>query len=143
MKEISDELNRLVERVIGAAIEVHRTLGPGYLEKVYEEALAIEFGLQGIPFERQHPVAVLYKGLACGQGTLDFLVSRVLVVELKTVEQLAEIHRAQVISYLKVTNLELGLLINFHVPVLKDGVKRVIRSSIQPQSSQSHSVIPF
>lgn len=129
MTEISNELNHLVERVIGAAIEVHRALGPGYLEKVYEEALAVEFRLQEIPFERQYPVSVIYKGHPCGEGKLDFLVGGVLVVELKTVEQFAEIHRAQVISYLKVTGLDLGLLINFHVPILKDGVKRVIRSS--------------
>jgi GxxExxY protein len=85
--------------------------------------------LQGIPFERQYPVAVLYKGHPCGEGKLDFLVGKVLVVELKTVETLAGIHKAQVISYLKVTGLTLGLLINFHVPVLKDGLKRVILSN--------------
>ncbi len=127
--EPSAEVDQLANSVIGAAIEVHRALGPGYLEKVYEEALAVEFQLQGIPFARQHPVAVVYKGHSCGEGKLDFLVGGVLVVELKTVEQFAEIHRAQVISYLKVTGLDLGLLINFHVPILKDGVKRVIRSS--------------
>jgi GxxExxY protein len=128
-REPTAEEDELARRVIGAAIEVHRVLGPGYLEKVYEEALAVEFGLQGIPFERQYPVAVLYKGHACAEGYLDFLVGKLLVVELKAVEALAPIHKAQVISYLKVTGLVLGLLINFHVPVLKDGLKRIILST--------------
>lgn len=118
----------MARRVIGAAIEVHRILGPGYLEKVYEEALAIEMTLQGIPFQRQSPVAVPYKGHTVGEGKLDFLVGGCLVVELKAVDALAEVHRAQVISYLKVTSLCLGLLINFQVPVLKEGIKRVIYS---------------
>ena len=129
MTEISDAVNKLVERVIGAAIEVHRALGPGYLEKTYEEAMAHEFGLSGIPFSRQHPIAVSYKGHLCGEGKLDYLIAGQLVVELKTVDRFAEIHTAQVLSYLRATNLDLGLLLNFHVPVLKDGIKRVIRPS--------------
>ncbi len=126
MRSVSEEANSLAEHVIGAAIEVHRALGPGYLEKTYEEALAVEFGLQRIPFERQRPVAVVYKGHHCGEGFPDFLVSGVLVIELKTVERVTEIHTAQVLSYLKATKLDLGLLINFHVPALKDGVKRIV-----------------
>ncbi len=128
MRELSDELNALIERVLGAAIEVHRALGPGYLERVYEEALAVEMSLRGIKFERQYPVAVVYKGHPCGDGKLDFLVEGVLILELKTVDALGEIHRAQVISYLKVTNLEIGLLLNFQVPIMKEGIKRVIRT---------------
>lgn len=127
-QEPSEEVDRLASAVIGAAIEVHRILGPGYLEKTYEEALAIEFGLRGIAFSRQHPIALTYKGHAIGEGRLDFLVGGELVVELKTVDALAEIHKAQVISYLKATGHILGLLINFHVPVLKDGIKRVVYS---------------
>ena len=89
--------------VIGAAIEVHRHLGPGYLESVYEEALAIEFALRDLPFERQKPIAVDYKGHTVGQARVDFLVGNSLVVELKAIEILLPIHTAQMISYLKAT----------------------------------------
>ena len=115
--------------VIGAAIEVHRVLGPGYLENVYEEALAVELNLRGIPFERQKTMAVDYKGHAVGEGRLDLLVDSRLVVELKAVESLVPIHTAQVISYLKAVWLPLGLLINFNVPLLKTGIKRIILSN--------------
>ncbi len=127
-REPSPEADRLAHEVIGAAIEVHRILGPGYLEKTYEEALAVEFRLRDIPFSRQHPIALLYKGHAVGEGQLDFLVGGELVVELKTATALAEVHKAQVLAYLKATGHLLGLLINFHVSVLKDGIKRVILS---------------
>ncbi|MGL6077101.1 MAG: GxxExxY protein [Fimbriiglobus sp.] len=127
-REPTLEEDELARRLIGAAIEVHRVLGPGYLEKVYEEALAVEMTLQGIPFQRQPCVSVPYKGHTVGEGKLDFLVGGCLVVELKAVDSLAEIHRAQLISYLKVTGHCLGVLINFQVPVLKDGIKRVIYS---------------
>ncbi|MFN8515535.1 MAG: GxxExxY protein [Chloroflexia bacterium] len=103
--------------VIGAAIEVHRRLGPGFLESVYEEALAIEFDLRQIPYARQAAVGVNYKGYMIGEGRVDLLVADILVVELKTVESLSALHVAQVISYLKATRLHLGLLLNFHVPV--------------------------
>jgi GxxExxY protein len=114
--------------VIGAAIEVHRILGPGYLESVYEEALTIEFELHNIPLSRQHPVAVRYKTRVIGEGRLDFLVDNRLIVELKAVETLLPIHTAQVLSYLRATNQPLGLLINFNVRMLKQGIKRVILS---------------
>ena len=126
MKEPSEEVDRLAKSVIGAAIEVHRHLGPGYLESVYEEALGIELTLRDISFDCQKSVAVSYKGHSVGEGRLDLLVENLLIVELKTVEAFAEIHKAQVISYLKATNLQLGLLINFNVPVLKQGIKRVV-----------------
>ena len=132
MTVISDDLNRLVERVIGAAIEVHRGLGPGYLEKTYEKAMAHKFVLSGIPFSRQHPVDVVYKGHPCGDGKLDFLVEDRLIVELKTVDRFADIHTAQVMAYLKATRFDLGLLLNFNVPAMRDGIKRVIRSSKNP-----------
>ena len=112
-------------KVIGAAIEVHRHLGPGYLESVYEEALAVEMTLRGIPFARQVVFALDYKGHKVGEGRMDFLVDGGLIVELKAVEALAPIHIAQAISYLKATKHRLALLINFNVPVLKDGIKRV------------------
>ena len=127
-EEPDRETDRLAHEVIGAAIEVHRALGPGYLESVYEEALAVEFELRGIPYARQPAVAVGYKGKQVGEGRLDFMVGRVLVVELKTIDDFAPIHTAQVISYLKATGCTLGLLINFNVPVLKEGIKRVVRS---------------
>jgi GxxExxY protein len=127
-REPSQELDRLARAVIGAAIEVHRALGPGFLESVYEEALCVELELLGIPFARQQPVSVNYKGRAIGEGRIDLLVGGILIVELKAVEELASIHSAQVISYLKMTGHHLGLLINFNVPVLKDGIKRIILS---------------
>ena len=119
----SDELARAV---IGAAIEVHRQLGPGFLESLYEEALCIELEQRLVPFERQKEISVLYKGRPIGQQRIDLLVGGSLIVELKAVEALAEIHKAQVISYLKATHLSLGLLINFNVPVLKDGIHRIV-----------------
>lgn len=127
--EPGKELDALAREVIGAAIEVHRHLGPGYLESVYEEALAVELRLRGVVFERQRPIAVAYKGVSVGEGRIDVLVGEKLIVELKAVDSLAPIHTAQVLSYLKATGLKLGLLINFNVPVLKDGVKRVVLSS--------------
>jgi GxxExxY protein len=118
----------LVHQVIGAAIEVHRVLGPGFLEAVYQDALAVETRLRGIPFEPQKPIDVCYKGEHVGQDRLDFLVDSALVVELKAVEQLAGIHTAQVLSYLKATKLPLGLLINFNTHILKDDIRRVVLS---------------
>jgi GxxExxY protein len=125
-KEPERELDQLAHAVIGAGIEVHRTLGPGFLESTYEAALAVEMGLRGIAFERQKPIPLQYKGRNIGEGRLDLLVAECLVVELKAVEALLPIHKAQAISYLKATRLQLGLLINFNVPVLRDGVQRVI-----------------
>ena len=128
MIEPSPALDRLARSVIGAAIEVHRILGPGLLETVYEEALCVELGLRSIPFARQPVVGVNYKGHPVGQSRLDLLVDDALVVELKAVDALNDIHKAQVISYLKMSGLQLGLLMNFNVTVLKDGIKRIIVS---------------
>jgi GxxExxY protein len=128
MKEPTEELDRLAYEVIGAAIEVHRGLGPGFLESVYEEALCVELTARQIPFLSQHLISLLYKGHVVGESRLDFLVDSSLVVELKAIETLAPIHTAQVISYLKATGCQLGLLINFNSSVLKDGIKRVILS---------------
>ncbi len=126
--EPGQALDELAHRVIGAAIEVHRHLGPGFLEGVYEEALAWEFQLRGIDSERQKLITVAYKETLIGEGRLDFLVGGRLIVELKAVDKFAAIHQAQVLSYLKTTRLQLGLLINFNVPMLKDGLQRVIRT---------------
>jgi len=121
-------LDDLAHAVIGAAIEVHRELGPGYLESVYEDAMAVELELRGIPFRRQVGMTVMYKGRPVGEGRFDMLVANDLVVEYKAVESLLPVHFAQVLSYLKAGRLRLGLLINFNVPLLKEGIKRVIRS---------------
>jgi GxxExxY protein len=126
MCEPSDQVDDLARQVIGAAIEVHRILGPGFLESVYEEALAVEFTLRGIAFERQKPFQLIYKNNPVGDSRLDFLVGGELVVELMAIEIVHPIHVAKVISYLKMTGLDLGLTINFHVELLKDGVKRVV-----------------
>ena len=115
--EPSAELDDLAHRVIGAAIEVHRLLGPGFLESVYEEALCVELALRRIRFARQVPISVKYKRERVGQARLDLLVDDSLVVELKAVESFASIHLAQVLSYLKATRFRLGLLINFDVSV--------------------------
>ena len=118
--------DEMAHAVIGAAIEVHRQLGPGFLESVYEEALCVELTDREIFFERQREIGVLYKERPIGKHRIDLLVGQSLIVELKTVEALADIHKAQVISYLKATRLSLGLLINFNVPILKNGIQRVI-----------------
>lgn len=123
-------INRLTDRIIGAAIEVHKTMGPGLLERVYEECLAIEFESAGIPFERQKPVKLTYKGRPVGVPLrVDFLADSLVVVELKVVDFLLPIHQSQLITYLKLTQTEVGLLINFNVPVLKQGIKRMINPS--------------
>lgn len=126
MFEPSLEFDETTGAVIGAALEVHRVLGPGFLETVYEEAMAVEFGLRGIPFERQKPISVSYKGHSIGEGRLDLFVQNSLIVELKAAEKLLPIHQAQLMSYLKATGCRLGLLINFHERLLKDGVRRVV-----------------
>jgi GxxExxY protein len=124
--EPEKRVDDLARAVIGAAIEVHRHLGPGFLEGVYEEALCVELENRRVPFERQKEISVLYKGRQIGVQKIDLLAGQTLIVELKTVEALAEIHKARVISYLKATRLSLGLLINFNVPILKDGIQRIV-----------------
>jgi GxxExxY protein len=126
--EPPEEVDRLAHAVIGAAIEVHRRLGPGFLESVYEEALCVELRLRGIPFERQVKIGVTYKGEVVGEARLDLLVGGCLVVELKAVDGVTGIHTAQLLSYLKTTQHRLGLLINFNVLLLKHGIHRVILS---------------
>jgi GxxExxY protein len=132
LKEPDADLDRYAHRVVGAALEVHRTLGPGYLESIYEQALCAELLQRAIPFRRQVPVAVHYKGTVVGRNQLDLLVCDRLIVELKAVEALAPIHTAQMRSYLKATGLMLGLLINFNMPLLQQGVRRIIFTS-QPE----------
>lgn len=120
------ELNDLSGRILGAAIEVHRHLGPGLVETVYEVALEHELRLRGLAVDRQMPIAVQYKDIQIGGQRLDMLVEGKVVVELKSVESLAPIHEAQLLSYLKAAGLRLGLLINFNGPRLVDGVRRFV-----------------
>jgi len=128
MEEPEKRSDELAHTVIGAAIEVHRILGPGYLESVYEEALCSELTAHKIRYERQKPFVVLYKDLKVGEGRLDILVEKRLIVELKAVSQLNDVHLAQVLAYLKGNDLQLGLLINFNVKLLRDGIRRVVSS---------------
>jgi GxxExxY protein len=122
-----DERDPLTERVIGLAIEVHRTLGPGLLESAYEECLCYELTQDRIDFQRQVPLPVTYKSvrLDCGYR-LDVVVAKRLVLELKTVERLLPVHEAQLLTYLKLGQIRTGLLLNFHAPVLKQGLKRMV-----------------
>ena len=110
---------------LGACIEVHRHLGLGYLEAYYEEALAREFTRMGIRFSRQHCFQVLYKGEVIGEGRIDFVIEDKVILDLKSVESLAPVHTAQMISYLRAMRLKLGLLVNFNVRLLKEGIKRI------------------
>jgi GxxExxY protein len=124
---IPPEDEELAHRIIGAAIEVHRVLGSGFLEKIYERALYYELKKQGIPCEPQKEIMVPYKEIEIPGQQLDLLVGGRIIVELKAVSELHPLHQAQLLSYLKATSLRLGLLINFNVPVLKDGIKRLVR----------------
>ena len=118
----------LSERVLGACIEVHRHLGPGLLESAYEQCLCHELALRGLSFARQRPLPLTYKGvmLDCGYR-LDVVVEEKLVVELKAVDHLLSVHEAQVLTYLKLTGLDVGLLVNFNTPVLRGGIRRLAR----------------
>jgi len=119
------EQEKLTETIIGAAIEVHKELGPGLLESSYDAALAQELSLRGLHFERQKDMPVNYKGGLLEVGyRLDFLIEDRVIVELKAVEKLHPIHEAQLITYLKHSNKRIGLLINFNVMLLKDGITR-------------------
>ena len=122
------DINQLTGQIIGAAIEVHRALGPGLLESAYEECLCRELSLQGLSYERQKELPVTYKGvrLDCGYR-LDIVVSKRVIVELKACARLEGIHQAQLLTYLKLADIRYGLLINFNVPVLKDGIKRMVK----------------
>jgi GxxExxY protein len=124
---IPDEDETICTQVIGAAIEVHRHLGPGFLESIYRQALAWELAQQGFRVEEEKIIVVAYKQLQIAGQRLDLLINGRVVVEIKCVDAFHPIHRAQVLSYLKTTNLRLGLLLNFHEEVLKDGIKRVVR----------------
>jgi GxxExxY protein len=123
----NEEFNQITHDIIGAAIEVHRALGPGLLESAYEACLAYEIGERGPKVERQKPLPLIYKDvtLDCGYR-LDLLVENTVIVEVKTVDKLAPIHDAQLLSYLKLSGCKVGLLINFNMPILKHGIRRLM-----------------
>ena len=128
-QEPSARVDELAYRVIGCAIEVHRHLGPGLLEGAYQQALMHELQLQELDVQRHVRIPVDYKGKTVATYELDFLVEEELVVELKSIERFAPIHRAQLLTYLQISRLRLGLLINFNVMLLQQGIRRVIRSA--------------
>lgn len=125
-RRIPEDLNDLCFRIVGAAIEVHRALGPGFLEATYEEAMAIELGLRQLPFERQVPMPILYKGRVVNEHRLDMIIDCRVVLELKAIASLEAVHAAQVLAYLKAAGHQVGLLINFNVPILKNGIRRLL-----------------
>jgi GxxExxY protein len=129
LAEVPEELNKPAHDVIGAAIEVHRQLGAGLPEEGYEGALAVELAARGVPFERQVVVPIVYMGVQVARGRIDLLIAGRLVVEVKAVESLVPVHRLQVLSYLRIIRQPLGLLIHFNVPVLREGIRRVILSN--------------
>ncbi len=124
-KPIPEEVNRVAATVIDAAVKVHKALGPGLLESVYETCLAHELRIRGLNVELQVPVPIVYEGLRLDSALrIDLLIDRCVIVELKAVECLLPVFEAQLLSYLRLTGKRLGLLINFNVPLLKDGIKR-------------------
>jgi GxxExxY protein len=126
------EINQLSHKIIGAAIEVHRHLGPGLLESAYRDCLAFEISQVGLYVEREKVLPLKYKGIILNQGyRLDLIIENKVVLELKTVEELTDVHHAQMVTYLKLGNYPLGLLINFHSKILKDGLRRVIHSNFE------------
>ncbi len=121
------DINKLSSKIIGAAIEVHKALGPGLLESAYEECICHEMSLRDLSFERQKTLHVVYKGkkLDCGYR-LDVVVANAIILELKSCENIEPIHRAQLLTYLKLSGLSLGLILNFNTTVMKDGIVRIV-----------------
>jgi GxxExxY protein len=124
--EFPEQRDPLTEKIIGCAIEVHRQLGPGLLESTYESALAVEFELSKLQFQRQATYPISYKGRIIGEHRLDLLVEKVVIVEIKSVDRHDIIFEAQVLAYLKITGLRRALLINFNSRLLKEGIKRFV-----------------
>jgi GxxExxY protein len=123
------EINELTKRIIGAAIEVHRHLGPGLLESAYETCLAYELGQLGLSVERQKGLPLIYKEIRLDQGyRIDLLVEQKVVVEIKVVDKVTPVHEAQELSYLRFSGCQVGLLLNFNVKLLKNGIRRFIMS---------------
>ena len=123
---LSPEADALITRIIGCALTVHRVLGPGFLESIYAAALAYELEAADIPFERERSVAVNYRGRLIGGQRVDFIVSNTVILEIKAVSRMDPVFQAKLISYLRTTELRAGLLINFNLPLLKEGIKRIV-----------------
>lgn len=121
--------DQITEKIIGSAIAVHKALGPGLLESAYEECLCFELAEAGLEFKRQVALPVVYKGvkLDCGYR-MDVVVEESVIIEIKAVERIVPVHEAQLLSYLKLTGIKVGLLLNFHVPVLRSGIKRIVNN---------------
>jgi GxxExxY protein len=129
---VPEEIERLAAQTVNAALTVHRTLGPGLLESAYQECLAIELSLAGLRFDREKILPLTYRGHSIENAyRLDLIVNGQLLVELKAIEAIQPIHRVQVTTYLKLLKLPLGLLINFNVPLIKDGITRVLNLDFQ------------
>ena len=126
--QLDEQTQILIKNIIGTAIEAHRELGPGYLEKVYEQAMGLELRHRGLTYATQVPITVYYKGEKIHGQVLDMIVEGKVILELKSVEMLLQIHEAQIISYLKSTGLSAGLLINFKERLVKNGIKRFVSS---------------
>lgn len=143
MKE-NEELDLITKEIIGAAIEVHRRLGPGLLESAYEACLAFELRERGFKIEQQKPLPVIYRDvrLDCGYR-LDLVVEDSVIVEIKAIERLLPVHDAQLLSYLRLSNKNVGLLINFHVRLLKNGVKRIVHEFPDSAPSARSAVNEF
>jgi GxxExxY protein len=124
---LDPKIERIVTEVIGAGLAVHRQLGPGFVETVYQRAIALELRLRGLGFEEQSSVGVQYRGEIVAQHRLDLVVERSVVVEVKAVKKLRPIHQAQLLSYLKASGYRIGLLMNFNVRLLVDGLQRFVR----------------
>jgi len=123
---LSPEADLAMSRTIGCAIAVHRVLGPGFIESIYRKAMCIELESRNLAYEKERSIRVTYRGVEIPGQRVDFIVEGVIVLEIKAVTRLDQVHRAQLISYLKTTGLHGGLLINFRVPLLKDGIRRVV-----------------
>ena len=123
---VTPEIDRVAHQTIGCAITVHRSLGPGFRERIYQDALCLELNDQGLRFEREKLISIPFKQWTIPGHRVDLVVEDVVLVELKSVPRLGKLHRQQVVSYLRAANLRLGLLINFDVSLLRDGLKRIV-----------------
>lgn len=130
-------LNKVTETIIGAAITVHRALGPGLLESAYEACMVYDLMQEGLKVERQKPLPIVYRGvkLECGYR-LDLMVENEVIVEIKSIEKLLPVHKAQIMSYLKLSDCKVGLLINFNIEVLRNGIQRVVNNFPEPQRTR-------
>jgi GxxExxY protein len=140
---VPQDVEALATATVHAALAVHRALGPGLLESAYQECLAIELSLAGISVEREKILPLVYRGHAIETAyRLDLIVGHKLLVELKAVEAIAPIHQSQVVTYLKLLELPLGLLINFNVPLIKDGIHRILNLNFRPETDAAPSPLP-